>query len=179
VAWRINARYGGALPGSLLAAFFSPLLPSPLFLTFSLSCACFILKGQVMASKISPPLPPAPCSHDVQNSSVPSISSEPTPVTNPCNSPLPSESSSVRNGREGDNHEMTASNSPLSGFAEYFSEEVAGAHTSVYLLISFFTSGLIDSVAFMQGAASLACGRVGQMAIFLLEAGLTLVPRAR
>jgi Protein of unknown function (DUF1275) len=31
---------------------------------------------------------------------------------------------------------------------DYLKEEVNGAHTSIFLLVSFFTSGLIDSVAF-------------------------------
>jgi Protein of unknown function (DUF1275) len=31
---------------------------------------------------------------------------------------------------------------------DYFNQDIAEAHTSIYLLVSFFTSGLIDSVAF-------------------------------
>lgn len=36
----------------------------------------------------------------------------------------------------------------LSQAMQYFNQEIASAHASLYLLLSFFTSGLIDSVAF-------------------------------
>jgi Protein of unknown function (DUF1275) len=86
-----------------------------------------------------------------------SISSEPTLVTNPFDSPSHSESSSVINGKEGHNYNhnyhqthgtTTYASRFSSSFMAYFNQEIAEAHTSIYLLISFFTSGLIDSVAF-------------------------------
>ena len=90
----------------------------------------------------------SPC-HNVRTSYVPSIVTEPTLVTSPFDRPLPSGSSSFINAKEDYDHEMASScTSQSSSIMGYLNQDVAGAHTSVYLLLSFFTSGLIDSVAF-------------------------------
>jgi Protein of unknown function (DUF1275) len=116
------------------------LTPRAALLRFTFSC-------NVMAS-ISPSRPPSTSSNDVQGATVTSMSREPTIVNIPLDTPLQSGSSSVINGKESSNHEMPPITTPRSTSTKYLSQEVAGDHTSIYLLLSFFTSGLIDSVAF-------------------------------
>jgi Protein of unknown function (DUF1275) len=102
-----------------------------------------------MASSDSPRLPPLakPTSH-VQHSRSPSVHNEPSLATNPFDIPLHSGSSSYINGKELHIDQMASSESYSPTLMDYFNEEVAGARTSLYLLVSFFTSGLIDSVSF-------------------------------
>ncbi|KAF7502708.1 hypothetical protein GJ744_005247 [Endocarpon pusillum] len=101
-------------------------------------------------SSLQPPTRPRspPPLHNARNPSVVSTSSSPTLIISPFDSPLHSQSSSVINEKEDHQNRMTSSIRSASRFMEHFNEEVAGAHTSLYLLASFFTSGLIDSVAF-------------------------------
>jgi Protein of unknown function (DUF1275) len=108
---------------------------------------CFTVSCNVMAST-SPSRPPSTSSNDVQGATVTSMSREPTILNSPLDTPLQSGSSSVINGKEGSNDEMPPITILRSTSTGYLSQEVAGDHTSIYLLVSFFTSGLIDSVAF-------------------------------
>jgi len=101
---------------------------------------------------------PPPSFHDVRNSCALFISEEPTLVTKPFDSPSLSKSSVVVHEKEVHDHDhdhnydqthgITTFARRYSSFMDYFNQEFAEAHTSIYLLVSFFTSGLIDSVAF-------------------------------
>lgn len=62
-----------------------------------------------------------------------------------------SESSSLNNEKQDYTTTVTAAPEPTSYHwtpMGFLNDELDGAHTSIYLLVSFFTSGLIDSVVF-------------------------------
>ena len=59
-----------------------------------------------------------------------------------------SNNSTLRDEKQPSYLKMISLVSASTSMKGYLKDEVNGAHTSIYLLVSFFTSGLIDSVAF-------------------------------
>lgn len=59
-----------------------------------------------------------------------------------------SNSPTLRNESRKNFADMVSSAVKPNRVVAYLKDEVNGKHTSIYLLVSFFTSGLIDSVAF-------------------------------
>jgi Protein of unknown function (DUF1275) len=92
--------------------------------------------------------PSAKLPHNISNLSSSTAHHESTLVNSPFETPSSSESSTLSDGKEPERQNMTPSDDSPLNLKDYFSQEIDGAHTSIYLLVSFFTSGLIDSVAF-------------------------------
>lgn len=97
-----------------------------------------------------PPPPPAAAtlSHHVQKWFPSSIVPVRALFSNSGDISSSSQSSSLSHGKEGRNGDMIAVPTHPLNSMDHFNDEIAGAHTSIYLLISFFNSGLVDSVVF-------------------------------
>lgn len=105
-----------------------------------------------LQSNPAPPPPTYPASiissGETQKQTGPSVPKEQDPSTDPFVTTRSSQSLSLDNGKEGHMLPVPQFTRHLSPSMDYFSQDVDTAHTSIYLLISFFTSGLIDSVVF-------------------------------